>query len=73
MKSLLSLNVGQRLTLTPQLQQDMHLLQLSTCDLQQEIQNKNQSNPLLELIQTNENDTDYSKTPMKKTMPKVKH
>ena len=68
MKPLLRLNVGQRLTLTPQLQQAIHLLQLSTCDLQQEIQNKSESDLMLELIQTNENDTDYSKTTMKQTM-----
>jgi len=41
--------MGQQLTMTPQLQQAIRLLQLSTLDLQQEIQEALESNPLLEL------------------------
>ena len=37
MKPSLQLSIGQHLTLTPQLQQAIRLLQLSTIDLQQEI------------------------------------
>ena len=37
MKSSLELHIGQQLTLTPQLQQAIRLLQLSTLELQQEI------------------------------------
>jgi RNA polymerase sigma-54 factor len=49
MKPTLSLKLGQQLTMTPQLQQAIRLLQLSTLDLQQEIQQAVESNPLLEL------------------------
>ena len=49
MKQSLQLKVGQQLTMTPQLQQAIRLLQLSTLDLQQEIQSALDSNPLLEL------------------------
>lgn len=49
MKQSLSLKLGQQLTMTPQLQQAIRLLQLSTLDLQQEIQLAVESNPLLEL------------------------
>src|SRR3989338_3272479 len=48
MKPSLQLNIGQQLTLTPQLQQAIRLLQLSTLDLQQEIQQAVESNPMLE-------------------------
>jgi RNA polymerase sigma-54 factor len=40
--------MGQQLTMTPQLQQAIRLLQLSTLDLQQEIQEALDSNPMLE-------------------------
>ncbi len=49
MKQSLQLKLGQQLTMTPQLQQAIRLLQLSTMDLQQEIQQALDSNPLLEL------------------------
>lgn len=49
MKPSLGLNVSQNLVMTPQLQQAIYLLQLSTLDLQQEIQQALESNPLLEL------------------------
>ncbi|CAM2892589.1 RNA polymerase factor sigma-54 [Legionella worsleiensis] len=48
MKQSLQLTIGQHLTLTPQLQQAIRLLQLSTIDLQQEIQLVVESNPMLE-------------------------
>lgn len=48
MKPSLQLSIGQHLTLTPQLQQAIRLLQLSTIDLQQEIQLLVESNPMLE-------------------------
>ena len=44
----MQLRVGQQLTLTPQLQQAIRLLQLSSLDLQREIQEALESNPLLE-------------------------
>ncbi|TBR44783.1 RNA polymerase factor sigma-54 [Marinomonas agarivorans] len=49
MKQSLQLKIGQQLTMTPQLQQAIRLLQLSTVDLQQEIQEFLESNPLLEI------------------------
>src|SRR5690606_9802751 len=49
MKLSLQLKLGQTLTMTPQLQQAIRLLQLSTLDLQQEIHQALESNPMLEL------------------------
>ena len=49
MRPTLQLRIGQHLTMTPQLQQAIKLLQLSTLELQQEIQEVLESNPLLEL------------------------
>jgi RNA polymerase sigma-54 factor len=48
MKHHLQLKFGQHLTLTPQLQQSIRLLQLSTLELNQEIEQILQDNPLLE-------------------------
>ena len=48
MKPTLELKISQQLTMTPQLQQAIRLLQLSTLDLQQEIQQALDSNPMLE-------------------------
>lgn len=49
MKPSLQLKLGQQLAMTPQLQQAIRLLQLSTLDLQQEIQEALESNPLLDV------------------------
>ena len=49
MKTGLQLNFTQNLTMTPQLQQAIRFLQLSSLDLLQEIQQSLYSNPLLEL------------------------
>ncbi|MDG1024656.1 MAG: RNA polymerase factor sigma-54 [Gammaproteobacteria bacterium] len=57
MKLSLQLKLGQQLTMTPQLQQAIRLLQLSTLDLQQEIHQALESNPMLELIENSEDDT----------------
>ena len=56
MKQSLQLKLGQQLTMTPQLQQAIRLLQLSTMDLQQEIQEALDSNPLLEVSEDNSED-----------------
>ena len=48
MKPTLDFSLSQQLTMTPQLQQAIRLLQLSTMDLQQEIQQALDNNPLLE-------------------------
>jgi len=50
MKPTLALRLGQQLRMTPQLQQAIKLLQLSTLDLQQEIQEALDSNLMLEEI-----------------------
>jgi len=49
MKQTLQLKLGQHLTMTPQLQQAIRLLQLSTLELQTEIQEALETNPMLEV------------------------
>ena len=49
MKQSLQLRMGQHLTMTPQLQQAIRLLQLSTLELQQEIQTVLDGNMMLEV------------------------
>ncbi|WP_426416085.1 RNA polymerase factor sigma-54 [Aestuariirhabdus sp. LZHN29] len=56
MKPSLVLKMGQQLTMTPQLQQAIKLLQLSTLDLQQEIQQALESNPMLEPEEGSDNE-----------------
>lgn len=71
MKQSLQLKLGQQLTMTPQLQQAIRLLQLSTLDLQQEIQEALDSNPMLEVEDSFDSpsssnndfeDSDYART-----------
>lgn len=57
-KQSLQLKLGQQLSMTPQLQQAIRLLQLSTLDLQQEIQAALESNPLLEIADYDSDDAD---------------
>ena len=49
MKHSINLKLGQHLSMTPQLQQAIRLLQMSTLDLQQEIQQALESNMMLEV------------------------
>jgi RNA polymerase sigma-54 factor len=76
MKQTLQLRLGQQLTMTPQLQQAIKLLQLSTLDLQQEIQQALDSNMMLEVsddentfpeapdqVETTRTETEYSELP----------
>ncbi|WP_353389754.1 RNA polymerase factor sigma-54 [Halopseudomonas sabulinigri] len=58
MKPSLVLKMGQQLTMTPQLQQAIRLLQLSSLDLQQEVQEALEANPMLEMA--DDGDDDYS-------------
>jgi RNA polymerase sigma-54 factor len=51
MKPALQLRISQQLTLTPQLQQAIRLLQLSTQDIQQEVAQMLDENPMLELAE----------------------
>jgi len=50
MKQNLQLKMSQNLALTPQLQQSIRLLQLSTLELNQELESILEENPLLELV-----------------------
>lgn len=54
MRPTLQLKMGQQLTMTPQLQQAIRLLQLSSLELQTEIQDALDSNPLLDSDEGNE-------------------
>lgn len=58
MRPSLQLKFSQQLTMTPQLQQAIKLLQLSTLDLQQEIQEALDANPLLEVEDDFSNNTE---------------
>jgi len=60
MKQSLQLKLGQQLTMTPQLQQAIRLLQLSTLDLQQEIQEALDSNPMLEVEEAHDSPEEKS-------------
>jgi len=64
MKTSLQLKVAQQTTITPQLQQAIKLLQLSSIDLQQQIEQVLESNPLLEIdnddYQNQDNSTDLA-------------
>jgi RNA polymerase sigma-54 factor len=56
MKAGLELRFGTNLAMTPQLQQSIRLLQLSTLELALEIQQAVDTNPLLEIVETEEFD-----------------
>jgi RNA polymerase sigma-54 factor len=51
MKQSIQLRLGQNLTMTPQLQQAIRLLQLSSLELSSEIQEALESNPMLEIAE----------------------
>jgi len=55
MKQSLNLKIAQQLTLTPQLKQSLRLLQLSSLDLDHEIQQMLDCNPMLERIEYESN------------------
>ena len=57
MKPTLQLKLSQHLTLTPQLQQSIRLLQLSTLELNQEVERLLQENPLLEKVDDEETES----------------
>ncbi|MBT1452486.1 RNA polymerase factor sigma-54 [Glaciecola sp. XM2] len=66
MKPSLQLKFSQQLTMTPQLQQAIKLLQLSTIDLQQEIQEALESNPLLEMLEQDFSDNEQGQNEQSK-------
>ena len=49
MKQTLNINLSTQIRMTPQLQHAIRLLQMSTLDLRQEIQENLENNPLLEI------------------------
>ena len=57
MKQSLQLRLSQHLALTPQLQQSIRLLQLSTVELNQELETILQANPLLERVDQGESES----------------
>lgn len=59
MKQNLQLRISQNLALTPQLQQSIRLLQLSSLELNQELDTILQENPLLELVDGDNPDADF--------------
>lgn len=59
MKQSLQLRIGQSLTMTPQLQQAIRLLQMSTLDLQQEIQQALESNIMLDVDEDEQINIEY--------------
>ncbi len=63
MKPALHLRLSQSLALTPQLQQAIRLLQLSSVELEMELQQALESNPLLELAELSERGDTTSETP----------
>lgn len=62
MKQNLQLRTSQNLALTPQLQQSIRLLQLSSLELNQELDTILQENPLLELVDGDNPDADLDDT-----------
>lgn len=68
MKASLQLRIGQNLTMTPQLQQAIRLLQLSSIELQAEVQDALESNMMLEMDEgeaeqnTDQNNADNTST-----------
>lgn len=58
MKQSLQLRVGQQLTMTPQLQQAIRLLQLSSLELQTTVQETLEANPMLDVDEEADEDTD---------------
>ncbi len=67
MKPSLQLRLGQSLTMTPQLQQAIRLLQLSSIELQAEIQDALESNMMLELEDSEQNEATNIESPSDKS------
>lgn len=71
MKASLVLKMGQQLTMTPQLQQAIRLLQMSTLDLQEEIQEALESNPMLEKQEESEDNNSNAEENLGAVEPQV--
>lgn len=70
MKAGLELKLGQSLAMTPQLQQSIRLLQLSTLELTHEIQQALDENPLLEVVE-NETSEEQADSEQEELDPKA--
>lgn len=71
MKVSLQLRLGQSLTMTPQLQQAIKLLQLSTLELKQEIQEALESNLMLEIEEEGNDDLPVSGEKLAEAQPEA--
>ncbi|MDT8407733.1 MAG: RNA polymerase factor sigma-54 [Methylococcales bacterium] len=71
MRQSLQLKLGQSLTMTPQLQQAIRLLQLSTLDLQLEIQQTLDSNMMLEVDEEETQATEQNEYPATRETPEA--
>jgi RNA polymerase sigma-54 factor len=71
MKTSLQLSISQQLTMTPQLQQAIKLLQLSSLELKAEIQSALESNPLLDELEEDELQSDDAPLPPPETASAV--
>lgn len=67
MKASLDLKIGQRLSMTPQLQQAIKLLQMSSLDLQTEIQQALETNPLLSEVDGDAQDAEFEPSGVDRT------
>lgn len=67
MKQGLNIKLGQSMSMTPQLQQAIKLLQLSSVELQQEIQEVLDTNPLLERLDENSSTPEDAKSSSEKS------
>ncbi len=65
MKPSLQMKIGQQLAMTPQLQQAIKLLQLSTLELQTEIQQALETNPMLEVQEDIEDNSEKEAAKMR--------
>ena len=59
------MKIGQQLAMTPQLQQAIKLLQLSTLELQTEIQQALESNPMLEVQEESDDSSEKEAAKMR--------
>lgn len=69
MKPSLQLKIGHNLTMTPQLQQAIRLLQLSSMELSAEIQEALESNMMLEIAEESSEGTSASENPEENSSP----
>ena len=69
MKPRLQTSLGQQLVLTPQLRQALHLLQLSSLELESEITLAVESNPLLDWAETDSDPTESAPEGMPEQVP----